>query len=311
MTDGSSLLAEVLPLPKTTERRHRGLRLRPGTLRRERLLRRLAQSTHVPLTLLVAPAGYGKTTLLAHWLQEDPRAVAWIELDEADDDAGQLVTSVAFALELAAVEASTILRVPAATPAELSSWLEQQGRPFVLVLDDVHRLRSPAALAAVMAIADAVPAGSQVVLAGRGEPELPIGRLRAQGRLIDLRTRDLAMTRREAMTMLSLAGLELPREDVLLLLERTEGWPAGLYLAALSLRGRPDVHRAAGRFGGDDRLVADYLRDELLATLEDEQLAFLQRTAVLDELSGAVCDAILDRTGSGTRAARHVALEPS
>ena len=169
----------------------------------------------------------------------------------------------------------------------------------MLVLDDVHHLRSPEAQAVVMAIADAMPPGSQVVLAGRREPDLPIGRLRAQGRLVDLRARDLVMTRREAAMMLSLGGLDLPPEDVLVLLERTEGWPAGLYLAALSLRGHQDVHRAVARFGGDDRLLADYVRDELLGRLDDEQLAFLEGTSVLDELSGPLCDAVLHRRGSG------------
>ena len=138
-----------------------------------------------------------------------------------------------------------------------------------------------------------------MVAAGRREPDLPIGRLRAQGRLIDLRARDLVMTRREAAAMLSLAGLELEPDDVLVLLERTEGWPAGLYLAALSLGGRQDVHRAVARFGGDDRLLADYVRDELLGPLDAEQLAFLEETSVLDELSGPLCDAVLHRRGSG------------
>ena len=161
----------------------------------------------------------------------------------------------------------------AATLVELADALERREEPFVLVLDDLHHLRSPEAQAVVMAIADAVPHGSQVVAAGRREPDLPIGRLRAQGRLFDLRARDLVMTRREAVTMLSLVGLDLEPEDMLVLLERTEGWPAGLYLAALSLAADQDVHRAVARFGGDDRLLADYVRDELLGRLDAEQLA--------------------------------------
>jgi LuxR family transcriptional regulator, maltose regulon positive regulatory protein len=154
-------------------------------------------------------------------------------------------------------------------------------------------------VAVVAIVAESVQPGSQLVLAGRSEPELPIGRLRAQGRLVDLRTRDLVMTRREATLMLSLAELELPPEDVNVLLERTEGWPAGLYLAALSLRGRPQLHRAVARFDGDDRLLSDYLRDELLADLDDEERMFLERTSVLDELSGPLCDAVLARRDSG------------
>ena len=286
MSDGSGLLfAEV---EGSSERRQRRPRVREGTLRRERLLRRLAQTTHVPLTLLVAPAGYGKTTLLEHWLQQDSRPVAWLTVDEHDDDPDRLVASIALALDDVAT-----------TLVELADTLERREQPFVLVLDDLHHLRSPEAHGVVMAIADAVPLGSQVVAAGRREPDLPIGRLRAQGRLVDLRARDLVMTRREAVAMLSLAGLELEPEDALVLLERTEGWPAGLYLAALSLGGRQDVHRAVARFGGDDRLLADYVRDELLGPLDGEQLAFLEETSVLDELSGALCDAVLQRRGSG------------
>ena len=284
MSDGSLLL-----LDRPTERRHRP-RVREGTVRRERLLRRLAQTTHVPLTLLVAPAGYGKTTLLEHWLQQDPRPVAWLTVDELDDDPDRLVAAIARALD----------ELEAATLVELADALELREEPFVLVLDDLHHLRSPEAQDVVMAIADAMPYGSQVVAAGRREPDLPIGRLRAQGRLFDLRARDLVMTRREAVAMLRLVGLDLEPEDTLVLLERTEGWPAGLYLAALSVDGHQDVHRAVARFGGDDRLLADYVRDELLGRLDAEQLAFLEETSVLDELSGAVCDAVLLRRGSGT-----------
>ena len=187
----------------------------------------------------------------------------------------------------------------ATTLVELAAMVERREEPFVLVLDDLHHLRSREAHGVVMAIADAAPPGSQVVAAGRREPDLPIGRLRAQGRLIDFRARDLVMTPREAVAMLSLAGLDLPPDDVRVLLERTEGWPAGLYLAALSLAGRQDVHRAVARFGGDDRLLADYVRDEVLSPLDSEQHAFLEQTSVLDELSGPLCDAVLRRHGSG------------
>ncbi len=288
MTDGSALLSAELD--RSTERRRHRPRLREGTLRRERLLCRLAQATHVPLTLLVAPAGYGKTTLLEHWLRQDPRSVAWLSVVEADDDPDRLVASIALALDDVAL---------ATTLVELAAMVERREEPFVLVLDDLHHLRSREAHGVVMAIADAAPPGSQVVVAGRREPDLPIGRLRAQGRLIDFRARDLVMTPREAVTMLSLAGLDLPPDDVRVLLERTEGWPAGLYLAALSLAGRPDVHRAVARFGGDDRLLADYVRDEVLSPLDSEQHAFLEQTSVLDELSGPLCDAVLRSHGSG------------
>jgi LuxR family maltose regulon positive regulatory protein len=276
-------------------RRQRPPRLRRGTVRRERLLRALGQSAHVPFTLVVAPAGYGKTTLLVHWLQADPRPTAWLTIDSDDDDPERLIASLAGALG----EPADL------TLAALTYAVERREEPVVIALDDVHHLRSPEAVAVVDAIADAVQPGSQVVLAGRCEPALPVGRLRAQGRLIELRARDLVMTRREAAKVLSLAGLELPLDEVQVLLERTEGWPAGLYIAAVSLRGRSDLHEAVKRFGGDDRLLADYLRDELLDGLEPGERRFLERTAVLEELSGPLCDAVLRRTGSGV-ALRHM-----
>ena len=286
MTDTSTLWPVEQLCPT---RRHRAPRLRRGTLRRERLLRRLGHSAHVPATLVVAPAGYGKTTLLVHWLQADPRPLTWLTIDAGDDDPERLTASLALALG----EPADL------TPAAVTYAVERREEPFVLALDDVHHLRSADALAVLAAIVDAVPSGSQVVLAGRCEPGLPIGRLRAHGRLVELRAPDLVMTRREAAKVLSLAGLELPPADVQLLLERTEGWPAGLYIAALSLRGRTDLHRAVEGFGGDDRLLADYLRDELLDGLDPERLRFLERTSVLDELSGPLCDAVLRRTASG------------
>jgi LuxR family maltose regulon positive regulatory protein len=284
--------------------------VRGGTLRRERLLRRLAQTTEVPITLLVAPAGYGKTMLLVHWLAGDSRAVAWVSVGDREDDPGRLGSSIARALGTSADAArhSRHLRIAGDRARDvegLAETLRRAEQPFVLVLDDVHRLSSPRAVAALRTIADAVPRGSQLVLASRQEPALPIGRLRAEGRLVDLRAADLVMTRREAAVMLSLAGLELPAEDVLVLLERTEGWPVGLYLAAVSLGGKQDVHRAVSRFGGDDRLMSDYVRDELLDGLDDDQRAFMRRTSVLENLSGSLCDAVLESRGSG-EALRHM-----
>jgi LuxR family maltose regulon positive regulatory protein len=274
---GAMRTAAVTPPPADrASAARRPPRLRNGTLHRERLVRRLAQAADIPLVLVVAPAGYGKTTLLVHWVERDPRALAWISLEPAHDDPGRLLAAVTQALNGIGPE-----------------------RSYVLVLDGVDRLRSGAVTEALSAIADGVAAGSQLVLASRWEPSLPIGRLRAQGTLVDLGTRDLAMTRRDAAAMLDLAGLELSREEVLMLVQQTEGWPAALYLAALSLHQTRGVPRRAGRFGGADRLMADYLRDEVLGRLADDEIAFLRRTSVLDTLSGPLCDAVLDRMGSG------------
>ena len=290
VAEDARLVSTVWPADQLLPtRQHHAPRLRRGTVRRERLLRRLDQAAHVPVTLVVAPAGYGKTTLLVHWLQADARPTAWLTLAPADDEPERLIAALASALG----EPADL------TLAALTYALERREDPLVLALDDMHHLRSAEALAVVDAVAAAVQPGSQLVVAGRCEPALPVGSLRAQGKLIELRARDLVMTRREATKMLSLAGLELAPEDVQVLLERTEGWPAGLYIAALSLRGRTDLRRAVERFGGDDRLLADYLRDEVLEGLHPERLRFLERTSILDELSGPLCDAVLRRTASG------------
>jgi LuxR family maltose regulon positive regulatory protein len=289
--------ATVTPLRAARSRR--APRLRAGALQRDRLVRRLAQAGDVPLVLLVAPAGYGKTTLLSHWLQTDRRPVRWIRPDDAGDDPQLVLGQLARALE----DLGDVRRVPGddarATQADVTRALEWVDGPFVLVLDDLHRVRSPEALDALATLAELMPEGAQLVLASREEPALPIGRLRAQGKLVDVRARDLAMTRGEATRMLRLAGLDLTPEDVLVLVRQTEGWPVGLYLAALSLAGSPDPHRAVAHYGGDDRLAADYLRDELLARLEPERLELLRCASVLDVLTGPLCDAVLGRTGSG------------
>jgi LuxR family transcriptional regulator, maltose regulon positive regulatory protein len=222
---------------------------------RTHLLQRLRDAAQVPIVLLVAPAGYGKTTLLRQWDALDPRPFAWLPHG-----------------------------------AEL-----EPGASRVLVLDDAHLLDGPA-LATLVAT---LPPGSQLALAGRHEPALPVGRLRAHRQLVELRTADLAMTRTEATTLLRRAGAPLDRSAVEALMRSTEGWPAALYLAALSVREQDDAPEAAARFAGDDRLLADYLRDELLASLPADRVRLLVRCSVLDRLSGPLCDAVLGRTGCG------------
>jgi LuxR family transcriptional regulator, maltose regulon positive regulatory protein len=288
------------------ESRRRRPPFRPGLVARQRLVARLA-GRNAPLALVVGPAGYGKTTALAEWAEQDERPFAWITLDRDDDDPVRLLSSIAFALdeiEPVGREIFAALSGRRAASADvvcrrLARSIAGRRRPFVLVLDDVHLVRARAAFAVLATLVDHVPTGSQLALASRTEPELlPVGRLRAHRRLVELRPRDLAMTRGEAAVLLR--GLGLASSDVDVLVERTEGWPAGLYLAAPSVRDQPDRDRALARFGGDDRLVADYLRDELLAGLSPDRMRFLTRTSVLDDLSGPLCDAVLSRLGSGS-----------
>jgi LuxR family transcriptional regulator, maltose regulon positive regulatory protein len=247
----------------------------PALVRRPRLVNRLLESPATPLVLVVAAAGFGKTTLLSEWEERDGRPFAWIGLDDADNNAGRLATAIGHALS------------------------EIHPAHAVLVLDDFHVLHDPEALRGITALLDRLPAGSQLALSSRTEPALPTGRLRAHRKLLEIRSPELGMTHSEADALLSMAGVDLGSDQVETLVRRTEGWPAGLYLAALAIRDQPDADRALARFTGDDRLVADYFHDELLSQLPRDQLEFLLRTSVLDRLSGPLCDAVLERNDSG------------
>jgi LuxR family transcriptional regulator, maltose regulon positive regulatory protein len=241
-------------------------------VRRPRLVRAL-QHPRAAVIAIVAPAGYGKTALLCEWAERDRRPFAWVTADARDDDCRHLGAKLARALV-------------AAQPRD--------GIGRVLVVDDVHELHGPAALDALATVVREAGPELTIALASRSRIALPIARLREQRRVTDIGPRELAMSRSEGATLLRMSGLDLDHEEIDLLVARTEGWPAGLSLAALALgdRGRPS------RFGGEDRLVAEYLRDEVLADLSPEQFEFVLRTSVLDTLTGAVCDAVLRRTGS-------------
>ncbi len=250
-----------------------------GLVPRAALVERLLDSGNVPLALIVAPPGYGKSTLLAEWAAADERPFIWFTLRPDDRDA----IAVAAAILQGLVEMGC---------------RDRPDRRFVLVLDDAHTA-SPAALRSVVTgLLDQLGEGSQIALASRTEPALPIGRLRAHRCLVEVRTSDLAMSPAEAAALLRSAGLELDFSGVQTLLRRTEGWPVGLYLAALSLRGASDIAARLKTLGGDDRLIAEYFRDELLHGLSPERRGFVIRTAVLEDLAGPLCDAVLDQTGS-------------
>jgi LuxR family transcriptional regulator, maltose regulon positive regulatory protein len=284
----------------------------PGLVDRERLVRRLLDARDVPVILLVAPAGYGKTTLLSQWAERDERPFAWVSLDPDDNDPKTLLSAIALALDgvepmgWEVFEALTSERPDTAGVAlqRLARSLGRREIPMVLALDNLHLLRTRESRRVVSAIWQAFGAGLQLALASRSDAVLPVGRLRAHGSAVELRDGDLAMTRSEASMLLHLAGIELAPEQTLRLARRTEGWPAGLRLAALSLceqgRHRPDVDE----FTGDDRFVAEYVRDELLSGLPPGQLQFLIRTSVLERLSAPLCDAVLDRHDSADMLAR-------
>jgi LuxR family transcriptional regulator, maltose regulon positive regulatory protein len=277
---------------------------REGFVSRPQLVRRLLDAPGVSLTVIAAPAGYGKTTLLSEWAQADERPFVWVTFDDADNDPALLLAAIEQALDgdepldgaIHRAVATSSQRARTALP-RLARSLERR-RPFVLVLDDIHVLHEPASLEALRTVANHIPPGSQLAVASRTEPALPLGRLRAHRALTEIRARDLAMTSAEAAPLLGKAGLDLAPHEVETLVHRTEGWPAGLYLAAVSLRDQRSVSAALGRFGGDDPLISDYIRDEVLSHLAPDAVAFLTRTSVLDRLSGPVCDAVVERRGS-------------
>ena len=275
--------------------------VRPGTVPRSSLIDRLARDDLRPIVSVVAPPGYGKTTLLSQWAARNRQSFAWVSLDERDNDPKVLLSYVAEALD--AVQpvgervfealASPVSSVPGSVVPRLGSAFWSMTTPVVLVLDDVHLLHNTECRDALSVLADHVPAGSRLVLAGRDEPPLRVARLRAEGRLLEIGADDLALTRQEATALLRVAGLALGEDEVAALHRRTEGWPAGLYLAALYLKEGGPVETAAVSFGGDDRLVSEYMESEFLARISARHRVFLTRTAVLDRMCGSLCEAVL------------------
>ena len=280
--------------------------LRPGTVRRSSLIERLARGNPRPIVSVVAPAGYGKTTLLSQWAERNGQAFAWVTVDEGDNDPKVLLTYVAQALD--AVEpidgrvfdalASPVSSVPGSVVPRLGSAFSSMTSPVVLLLDDVHTLHNRECRAALSALADHVPGGSRLALAGRAEPPLRIARLRAEGRILEVGPGDLSLTPEEASSLLLNADVALSEDEVAELHRRTEGWPAGLYLAALYLREGGPLASAAVSFGGGDRLVSEYMESEFLARISGQQRAFLTRTAVLERMCGPLCEAVLEVGGS-------------
>ena len=280
--------------------------VRPGTVRRSLLIERLARGDLRPVVSVVAPAGYGKTTLLAQWAERNGQAFAWVSLDERDNDPKVLLSYVAAALD--AVEpvgervfdalASPGSSVPGPVVSALGFAFSSMTVPVILVLDDVHVLDDHECWAALSVLADHVPPGSRLVLSGRDAPVLALARLRTADRILELGPRDLALTHEEASSLLRNAGVSVSEDDVAELHWQAEGWPAGLYLAALRLREGGQVATEADAFRGDDRLVSEYIQSEFLARISTRQRVFLTRTAVLERLCGPLCEAVLDAAGA-------------
>jgi LuxR family transcriptional regulator, maltose regulon positive regulatory protein len=285
---------------------------RAGLVTRAGLLSLLQDRLEAKLCLLDAPAGFGKTTLLTQWQAACGRGrVAWVSLDEGDNDPTRFWLYVVEALRtveggvgMAALQAlqRTSLDHERVVLASLLNDLRGVASSLVLMLDDYHLITNPTCHQTLTFLLDHLPVGVHVVLATRVDPPLPLARMRARQELSELRVAELQFTGEEAFALLNASmGLQLTAEDLERLTARTEGWPAGLYLAGLSLRGREDPSAFIASFHGDNRHVADYLAAEVLERQSEEIRSFLLRTSILERLSGPLCDAVLQAEGSSGR----------
>ena len=288
-------------------------RPRRGLVPRTRLRDRLHQGLAARLTLVSAPAGFGKTTLLVDWMADLSASVdgetstAWLSLDAGDNDPATFWTYVITALRTVAPDvggsALDLLREPQPPPMPvvLTTLLNDLGAArsdVVLLLDDYHVIDSPDVHSGMEFLLDHLPPALHLVLASRADPALPLARLRARGDLVEIRATDLRFTPDEAAAYLNGAmGLRLTPDDVIALEGRTEGWIAALQLAALSMAGRDDVASFIAGFAGDDRYVVDYLVEEVLQRQPEEVQSFLVQTCVLDRMTGSLCDALTGQDG--------------
>ncbi len=276
---------------------------RPGLVSRPRLQEQIAQGLRGPLTLVTAPAGFGKTTLVASCVAGCGLPVAWLSLDKNDNPTGRFLNYLIAALQEAdptiGSEAAQLAMAPEQAPPEmvltsLVNDLDAAGREIALVLDDYHFISNPGVYAAVAFLLEHCPRTFHLVIASRSDPPLPLARLRARGQTVELRAADLRFTESESAQFLNdVMGLHLDAPAVALLEERTEGWIAGLQMAALSMRERKDVFAFIEGFSGTNRYILDYLLEEVLASQPPEVQRFLLYTSVLERLTAPLCDAIL------------------
>lgn len=274
---------------------------------RPRLLSRLRESSG-PLILLKAPSGYGKSVLVGQWAALDPRPFPTLILGAQHNDPALLVSSLVEALDPIEPVAPTVAaglanlepRIETVVLRRLAESLRTRRLPFVLVFDDFERIASPPALAVAATVIANLPPGSQLVLATRTEPALPIGKLRAHREVTELGPEDLVMTKGECASLLEGLDLDLTKEQVGTLHGRSEGWPAALYLAGLALGKSGDLDESIARFAGDDRFVVDYISEEFLEPVSRRELEFLRRASILDRLNGDLCDTVVARRGSAT-----------
>jgi LuxR family maltose regulon positive regulatory protein len=286
---------------------------RPEQIVRPRLLGLLEGALDRKISLISAPAGYGKTTLLAQWQQaEVSRTFCWLGLDEQDNDPVRMWMHIVAAIRQLEPEDEDFGADALMALSSLGQNLSQITLPMlindfaglphrtVIVLDDYQCITNNSCHDSVAFFLEHFPENVHLVVASRSDPPLPLGRLRARGEMNEIRTEHLAFSEEEATCLLNeKMGLDISPEDLSVLLERTEGWPAGLYLAALSLRNMEDRHDFIASFGGSDHYIVDLLGEEVMARLSEEMREFLLRTSILRRMTGTLCDAVVGREGSG------------
>jgi ATP/maltotriose-dependent transcriptional regulator MalT len=268
---------------------------------RPRLLDKFDQATHHLLALVAAPAGYGKSTLVTQWFRSDraPETKAFVRLDSGDSDPTRLWTHLAIALERAGCAVSANVQEFIATSAAtvltrvvplVLSAIRAHPRPVTLVLDDCHLLRSAECWEQLDHFVERLPEHAHLVLITRSDPDLRLGRLRVEGRLREIRAADLSFTTPEVSAVLTVDGIQLSDSSVAELVDRTEGWPAAVYLATLSLRGRHDPDRFVHQLSGSNRFIADYLTEEVLTRLDRRTREFILDMSLFDRFSAALGD---------------------
>lgn len=263
--------------------------LRPHLLSRTRLMERLLAGLDRKLTLITAPAGFGKSTLAVALTHRSGRPAAWLNLDPSDNDLTRWRTYLAAALAQIGIEIAP--ETEPFTPALVNA-LALAGRPLLLVLDDLQVVTTPAILTELADLVDRMPPNLHLIITSRTRPALPLARLKVRGELTEVGGTDLRFSESEVAAFLKTMGLQLPAESVANLFVKTEGWAAGLQLAALSLQGAPDAPGAILGFNGQNPDLLDYLVDEVLGHLPQAVHAFLLKTSILERLTGPLCDAV-------------------